>query len=154
MPGIRGERPSSPRALRLYAIPLMTPLMFLSPVRGRRTFADQQLKGRPDAFGILNDFIRPQADDPPSHALHHGCTPCIRFRLVSMVIAINLDDEILRCAHEIGEVRPNRMLSAELNTLHSMRAYQLPAQAVGSAGIASQFSCSLRLPTHAPSPRL
>jgi hypothetical protein len=95
------------------------------------------LNGSPDTFGILHNFIRAEANDPPSHTLYHGCAPRIRFDLVSVVIAINLDDEILRCAGEVGEVRANWMLAAELHALHSVRADQLPAQALGAAGVAS-----------------
>jgi hypothetical protein len=78
------------------------------------------LNRSPDAFGILHNFISAEANDPPSHALHHGCAPRIRFHLVSVVIAINLDDQSFRGTREVGKIRANRMLAAELDAFHPM----------------------------------
>jgi hypothetical protein len=95
------------------------------------------LNGSPSALGILHDFIRAKANDPPSLALHYRSAPRICFHLVSVVIAINLDDQSFRGTREVGKIRANRMLSAELGALHSVRADQFPAQAFCAAGVAS-----------------
>jgi hypothetical protein len=57
--------------------------------------------------------------------------------LVGVMIPVDLDDQSFRSTCEVGEVRSNRMLAAELDPFHSMSAYQLPAQALGAAGVAS-----------------
>jgi hypothetical protein len=44
------------------------------------------LNRSPDAFGILHNFIRAEANDPPSHALHHRGASSIRFDLVSVML--------------------------------------------------------------------
>jgi hypothetical protein len=112
------------------------------------------LNRSPDSLWILHHFIRAKANNLPSVTLHHCCTPRIRFYLVSVMIAVDLDDQSFRGAREVSEVRANRMLAAELNAFHAMSPDQFPVDALGAAGIASQFSCSLGLSNHAPSPRL
>jgi len=112
------------------------------------------LNRSPDALWILHDFIRAKANNLPSLTLHHRCTPRIRFYLVSVMIAVDLDDQSFRGAGKVGEVRANWMLAAELDAFHAVRPNQFPADTLGAAGIASQLSCSRGLSTHSPSPRL
>jgi hypothetical protein len=112
------------------------------------------LNRAPDALWILHDFIRAKANNLPSLARHYRSAPCVRFDLVGVMIAVDLDDKSFRGTGEVGEVRPDWMLAAELDALHSVRAYQFPADALGAAGITSQFSCSLGLSNHTPSPHL
>jgi hypothetical protein len=112
------------------------------------------LNRAPDALWILHDFIRAKANYPPAMTLYHRCTPRIGFYLLSVMVTVDLDDQSLRGAREVGEVWANRMLAAELDAFHSMRAYQFPTEALCATGIASKLTCSLRLPIHAPSPHL
>jgi len=78
----------------------------------------------------------------------------IRFYLVSMMLAIDLDDELSRYAGEIGEVRTNLMLPAKLDAAHAMRAQQFPARLFSSTGISAKLSCALNFFAHSPSPSL
>jgi len=68
---------------------------------------------RPNAFWILNDFIRPKPNDAPTFALYRRRSSRICFDLEGVMIAIDLDDKFSRYAGEISEVETNRMLPAE-----------------------------------------
>ena len=57
----------------------------------RRSIVQSDFYREPNAFGILNDFVRPEADDSPPFALHDGCAVCIRFDLKRVMLAVDLD---------------------------------------------------------------
>src|SRR5262245_42771095 len=115
---------------------------------------DQTLNRSPDAFRVLNDFIRAEADNAPTLVLHHRCTSSVRLDLVGVEISIDLDDQAFRYASEVGEVRSDRMLAAELDAFHSVSADQFPTDFLCATGIAPELTCLVRLSTHAPSPNL
>ena len=75
---------------------------------------EDELYRRPNPFGILNDFVRPETHDSPTVTLHVRSTTCIRALLKRMVITIDLDHELPGYTGEVREVRTDRMLSAEL----------------------------------------
>jgi hypothetical protein len=101
------------------------------------------LNRSPDALGILDDFIRAKANDLPSLTLHHRCTPRIRLHLVSVVVAVDLDDQSFRSAREVGKIRSDRMLATELEAFHPVSTDQLPTKLLGAAGIAPELTRSL-----------
>jgi hypothetical protein len=109
--------------------------------RGKRTFGDQSLNCRPNAFGILHDFVRAEPNDAPAQALHHRRTPRICLDFVSVMIAVDLNDQPFRLAGEVGEVRSDRMLTTEFDAFHSMRTDQLPTDALCAAGIVPELTC-------------
>ena len=109
----------------------------------RGTGLDDSLNLSPYAFGILDDFVRPESHDLPTFLLHHGRTTCVRFDAKGMMIAVYLDDEPARYAGEIRKVRADRMLSAELHAVNSSRTYELPDLVFGAAAVASEFTCSI-----------
>ena len=108
-----------------------------------RTSADQSLNGCPNALGILHDLVRAEPNDAPSPTFHHRRTPRIRFDLVSVMVAVDLNDQPFRWASEVGEVRANGMLAAELNAFHAVRTDQFPAEALCAARIAPEAACPL-----------
>jgi hypothetical protein len=83
-------------------------------VRGyRRSIVQSDLNRRPNALGILDDFVGPKSDDSPSLSFHGGRATSIRFDLKGVMLAVDLDDELPRYAGKVGEIRPDRMLATE-----------------------------------------
>jgi len=46
----------------------------------------------------------------PTLTFHQRCSPHIRFDLISVMMAIDLDDQLSRHAGEVGEIWPDWML--------------------------------------------
>src|SRR5882757_5183153 len=136
------------------------PVIFLSPARGRgeerglRTLSKDGFDLCPNPFPICDQLARREAHDPPTLALHVGRTPRISLKLVVMMHPIDLDHELALYADEVGEVRADRVLSAELDARHPVRAQQLPADLLRVSAVPSELPCSRDLPVHAPSPSL
>jgi hypothetical protein len=83
-------------------------------VRGLCAIIERPFDLGQGTFPTLDNLVRPEAQDVPALAFHLRCAARIRFDLESMVVAVNLDDELPRHAGEIGKVRTDRMLSTEL----------------------------------------
>ena len=64
----------------------------------------------------------------------------VGFDLKCMVLAIDLDDELLLHAGEVGEVRTDRMLTSELAANELAIAKQAPNQTFGIACLVPQLS--------------
>jgi len=94
------------------------------------------LDRRPNALGVLHDLVRAEADNAPPLAFHQRCAPHIGFRLIGVMMTVDFDDQLFRHTSEVGEVRPDGMLTTELDAIHSMRADQLPADPFAATGIA------------------
>ena len=63
--------------------------------------------------------------------------------LKSVMIAIDLDDELLRGTSEVREVGPDWVLTPELHAIHSMGAQELPDDLLGPSAGAPQVSCPI-----------
>ena len=63
-------------------------------MRGLPAVAKHQRNFGPDAFRVLNDVVRPEAQDAPPFTLHGGGTAPVCFDLKSMMIAVDLDHEL------------------------------------------------------------
>jgi hypothetical protein len=62
-------------------------------VRGRAVTKHQLDLGQ-DTFPILNNLVRPEAHDAPAFALHRRCATRVCLDLESVVVAVDLDDEL------------------------------------------------------------
>jgi hypothetical protein len=80
----------------------------------RGTGVDDLLDLGPSTFRILDDLVCPEPDDPPTLALHSCRSSRIGIYLESMMITIDLDDQLSRDAGEVCEVGANWMLPPEL----------------------------------------
>jgi len=85
----------------------------------------------------LHDFVRSETNNMPTLTFHQRRSPHIRFDLISVMMAIDLDDQLSRHAGEVGEIWPDGMLTAELDALHSVCTDQLPADAFGATGVSA-----------------
>jgi len=79
------------------------------------------LNGHPNSFWILNDFVRPKAQDAPPVLLHQCGTTCIGLDSISVMLAIDLNDELPRYAGEISKVVADWMLAAKFDATHTNR---------------------------------
>jgi hypothetical protein len=77
---------------------------------------------RPCPFGIVDDAIGPEADNPPAFLFKDFRSPLVGLDLKGVVVAVDLDDEILRNTGKVGKEWADRMLSSEFQTIHSMSA--------------------------------
>jgi hypothetical protein len=134
--------------------------MLLSPaagrgwVRGLRRIVEHALNGCPNAFRILHNLTRPEAQDAPTFLLHYGGATRIRLDLMGMVFTVNFNDEPLRNAGRIGDVATNRMLATELDAAQSTITQQFP-DAFRTAAVTPEVPGSLEpLRAHTPSPNL
>jgi hypothetical protein len=82
----------------------------------------------PHAVDIADDLVRPTPNHPPPFAVHHLSATRVGFDLKCMMLAIDLDDELLLHAGEVGEVRTDRMLTSELAANELAIAKQAPNQ--------------------------
>jgi hypothetical protein len=99
---------------------------------------------------IVNNLARSEPDDSPSDPFHKGCPTRIGFDSIVVMLSVDLDDEPVRKAGEIGKIRIDRMLAAKLDAFHAVRTDQLPENPLCWTGVAAQFPCSLRPPGHGP----
>jgi hypothetical protein len=109
-------------------------------VRGLRTLIQSDLHSAPDTLRILNDFVRPKAQDPPTLALHRGSPTGVSFDLKSVMVTIDFDDEFPGDAREVGKVRADWMLPTEFDAVDPPITNQMPADAFGTAAVTTQFS--------------
>jgi hypothetical protein len=109
----------------------------------RGTGVDDLFDLRPYALWILGDLIRPESNDTPALLLHHRRSSSIRLNLKRMMVAVDFDHELARYAREVGEVRADGMLTAELGAADAARAQEFPHLAFGLTAVATELSCSL-----------
>ena len=64
----------------------------------------------------------------------------IGFDLKRVMLTVDFDDEPLRHAGEIGEIRSNRMLSTKLDAVDPTITDQVPTDLLGSAAVAPQLA--------------
>jgi hypothetical protein len=95
-------------------------------------------------------LVRSEPNGVPPEALHKRRPARIRFDLIAVMVAVDLNDKLVRNTGEICHVRTDRVLSPIFDALHTVGADQFPANAFGITGISAQFPCSLRLPGHGP----
>ena len=105
----------------------------------------QKLYLLPNTIRILDNVVRPEADNAPSLALHHGGTPGISFLLKGMVLAVDFDHELARDAGEVREISTDWMLPPKFGVGDPAITQGLPHFAFCSAAIATQFACSLAI---------
>src|SRR5258708_27742002 len=103
------------------------------PRRGRgrvRGSLRRRSKGQfncgPATLGILDHFICPEAQHPPSLSFQRLGPTGIGFDLMGMVLAVDCDDELSRNTREVGKVRPHRLLAPEFDAPQSTTPQQLP----------------------------
>jgi hypothetical protein len=109
--------------------------------RCMRTSLNGPLDLSPYAFGILNNFVRPEAHDVPAFPLHQSSATCVCFNAKGMMVAVYLDDKPSRYAGEVCEIGADWMLSAKFRSLDSARAHEFPDLAFGTTDVASELSC-------------
>jgi len=98
----------------------------------------------PSAFAILDHLVGPEAQHAPAGLLHHRCPPRVGFDLKSMMIPIYLDDDLAGDAGEVGKVRADGMLAAELDARHATIAQEFPGNLLRTTTITTQFAGSFR----------
>src|SRR5229473_5472426 len=97
----------------------------------------------PDTLGILDHFICPEAQHPPSLSFQRLGPTGIGFDLMGMVLAVDCDDELSRNTREVGKVRPDRMLAPEFDAAQSTITQQRPADPLGATAVTSELAGSL-----------
>ncbi|SEP01312.1 hypothetical protein SAMN02990966_03687 [Rhodospirillales bacterium URHD0017] len=134
--------------------------MLLSPARGRGwvrglqvMIVQSDLYRSPDPFRILYDFVDPESEDPPAFAFHLSRPTSICLNLKRVMLAIDLDDEFRGYTGEVGEIRPDRMLSTKFHAGDPTVTDQVPTDLFCSATFAAQLA-RFRDLVHAPSPSL
>jgi len=63
---------------------------------------------RRHAIDVVDDLVRPKPDHPPPFAVHQFSATRVGLDLKCVVPAIDLDDELLLHAGEVGEYGPIR----------------------------------------------
>ena len=63
-------------------------------MRGLPVVTKHQRNLGPDPFRVLNDVVRPEAQDAPPFTLHRGGAAPVGFDLKSMMVAVDLDHEL------------------------------------------------------------
>ncbi len=127
-------------------------------MRGLRAAVKHQRYRSPDSFRILDYFVCPETHNAPTFALH-GCSAArVCFNLKGVVISVDLNDKLPGYAREVGKVRTDWVLSAELDAGQAAAPKKLPNLAFGTAAAAPQFARFsggvLVLAQNAPSPNL
>ena len=72
---------------------------------------------RPYTSWILNDFVRPEANNTPAFTFHRCRASRVRLNLKGMMFAVDLDHKPARDAGEVREVGTDRVLSPELDAV-------------------------------------
>src|SRR5580704_3496649 len=89
---------------------------------GSCAVAQQAIYLHPNTFGILQGVIRREANHLPSPLFHCRCPSRVGLGLKGVVLAVDLDDELLRNIGKVGKECADRMLTAKLQAGHSMSA--------------------------------
>lgn len=76
-------------------------------------------------FGIGEHVIVPEANDAPTLSFEKGCSALIR-NVLGVLAAIDLNDEVMLGASEIGDESADRVLTAESESGQSAIAQRRP----------------------------
>jgi hypothetical protein len=107
----------------------------------RGTGANNLLDFCPNALRILNDLVRPEANDTPTFTFQCRCSARIGLDLKSVMIAVDLDHEFPRQAGEVGKIAADRVLSAKFRPADAAISQKFPDLALGAAAVATEVAC-------------
>ena len=99
--------------------------------RGARQRLEDLLEHR---FRLAKDFVVPEPNDTPTCCAEIGCALVVMGFPISVLSTIEFDDDTLRETGEIGEVRADGMLAAELVSVQPSRAQSMPKPQLGIGG--------------------
>ncbi len=102
-----------------------------------RGIRDNLVDLRPYTLGVLDDVIRPEAQNTPTLALHCRRPPFIGLDLEGVMIAVDFNDEFARYAGEVSKVRADGMLPTEFDAAHPAISQKLPADSLGAAAVSA-----------------
>jgi hypothetical protein len=74
----------------------------------------------------LDRWARRNINDSPSCLLQNIGSQRIRFTLESVMLAVDLDNQLASHAGKVRKVRTNRMLSPEFQSAHAMSTQKFP----------------------------
>ena len=95
---------------------------------------------RDDLVEGVEDGVVGEADDAPALGFEPGLADAIRDLRREMGLAVDLDDELVFGAAEVGDVRPDHELAAELRA-GAVCAESAPEEFFGEGLIGAQGLC-------------
>jgi hypothetical protein len=99
---------------------------FARDLRFCRIRAEEFLDLGQDFVGVLQHLVIPEAQDAVAARSEIRCLDFVVLRLIRMLAAIDLNDDSTFDRTEVGEVRTNRKLTAELNVAQSPASKMTP----------------------------
>src|SRR6266545_2608217 len=130
------EEDRSPATTMMWQLPHSMQLALQAiRVRSRRSL-QQPEDLLPGLFRIVEDVLRREARNPPAQLLHG-------LRAPGIVIAVDLDHQLLGRANEGRKVRPDRLHAPEARAAQRPGAQQLPHGLLGMIAATPQAACPL-----------
>ena len=93
-----------------------------------------------DTIDVLGHIAVPETDDGLAVCLDHARPSGVLGSSLSMLSAIEFDDQTCAPASEIGNIRPDRILPCEFRPFDLASAQSLPQPRFHIRGVPSQFS--------------
>jgi hypothetical protein len=96
-----------------------------------------------DSVHVVEHFVVPESDYSVAKAFEKFCPFCVHplSLVVSVSVAINLDNQPGAEANEVADVLPQGMLTAELVAVHLPMTEANPQSLLGIVGISTKLPC-------------
>jgi len=92
------------------------------------------------AVDIIHYIAVPKAQEATALLFEESCALGVVFFLVEVLTAIQLDDQFLARGAEVGDVRPNGMLAAEMDSIGALSAQICLQLGFGRGLLSKQFA--------------